>query len=292
MKQQMPMFELRGLSYAFSRRGGEPVRALDGVQMQLRAGEIFALVGESGSGKSTLGRLLAGLYQPAPGQLFYQGADVCSFSAGQRKARRREVQLLFQSASASLSPRMRVWQSLCEPFAIAHTLGAKSQRKARAAELLRMVGLPEELLFRYPAELSGGQRQRVAIARALAMQPKYLVADEPLSALDAPAQAQIAELFAKLEAAGQGCLLIAHDLGLVRKIGRRVGVMWQGKLVELGSAQQIFGCPLHPYTRRLLACQPAPDPAFPLPALEPLPEGPAGRWQEHSPGHFWLAPAE
>lgn len=156
MKQQMPMFELRGLSYAFSRRGGEPVRALDGVQMQLRAGEILRWVGESGSGKSTLGRLLAGLYQPAPGQLFYQGADVCSFSAGQRKARRREVQLLFQSASASLSPRMRVWQSLCEPFAIAHTLGAKSQRKARAAELLRMVGLPEELLFRYPAELSGG----------------------------------------------------------------------------------------------------------------------------------------
>ena len=289
MKQQMPMFELRGLSYAFSHRGGKPVRALDGVQLQLRAGEIFALVGESGSGKSTLGRLLAGLYQPAPGQLFYQGADVCSFSASQRKARRREVQLLFQSASASLSPRMRVWQSICEPFAIAHTLGAKSQREARAAELLRMVGLPEELLFRYPAELSGGQRQRVAIARALAMQPKYLVADEPLSALDAPAQAQIAELFAKLEAAGQGCLLIAHDLGLVRKISRRVGVMWQGKLVELGSAQQIFGRPLHPYTRRLLACQPAPDPAFPLPALEPLPEGPSGRWQEHSPGHFWLA---
>lgn len=288
MEKQTLMFELRGLSYAFSRRG-EQVRALDSVQLRLYAGEIFALVGESGSGKSTLGRLLAGLYQPSAGQLFYQGADVCSFSAKQRRARQREVQLLFQSAAASLSPRMRVWQIVCEPFAIAHTLRAKGQREARAAELLRMVGLPEALLLRYPSELSGGQRQRVALARAMAMQPKYLVADEPLSALDAPAQARIAALFAKLEAAGQGCLLIAHDLGLVRKICRRVGVLWQGKLVELGSAQEVFDRPLHPYTRLLLACQPAPDPAFPLPAIEPLPDGPSGRWQEQSPGHFWLA---
>ena len=288
MNSQTPIFELRGLSYAFSRRGKQ-VRALEQVSLALYPGEIFALVGESGSGKSTLGRLLAGLYQPPAGQLFYQGADVCSFGRGQRRARQREVQLLFQSASASLSPRMRVWQILCEPFAIAHALGSKSRQKERAAQLLRMVGLPEELLLRYPAELSGGQRQRVAIARALAMRPKYLVADEPLSALDAPAQAQIAGLFAKLSAAGQGCLLIAHDLGLVRKICQRVGVLWQGRLVELGTAQQVFTRPLHPYTRRLLACQPAPDPAIPLPPLEPLQEGPDGRWQEHSPGHFWLA---
>ncbi len=288
MQNQTPIFELRGLSHSFSRRGRQ-VRALLGVSLRLYAGEIFALVGESGSGKSTLGRLLAGLYQPAPGQLFYQGADVCSFSHKQRKTRQKQVQMLFQSASASLSPRLRVGQIVCEPFAIAHTLTA-GQRRGRAAELLRMVGLPEELLWRYPSELSGGQRQRVAIARALAMRPGYLVADEPLSALDAPAQAQVAALFAKLAAAGQGCLLIAHDLGLVRKICRRVGVLWQGRLVELGSAQQVFSCPLHPYTRRLLACQPAPDPAVPIPPLLPLPSAPAGRWQEHSPGHFWLAP--
>lgn len=288
MQNQTPIFELRGLSHSFFRQGRQ-VRALDGVSLRLYAGEIFALVGESGSGKSTLGRMLAGLYQPAPGQLFYQGADVRSFSAKQRKARQKQVQMLFQSASASLSPRLRVWQIVCEPFAIAHTLTA-GQRRERAAELLRMVGLPEQLLARYPSELSGGQRQRVAIARALAMRPGYLVADEPLSALDAPAQAQVAALFAKLAAAGQGCLLIAHDLGLVRKICRRVGVLWQGKLVELGSAQQVFSCPLHPYTRRLLACQPAPDPAVPIPTLELLPGTPAGRWQEQSPGHFWLAP--
>lgn len=288
MQNQTPIFELRGLSHSFSRQGRQ-VRALDGVSLRLYAGEIFALVGESGSGKSTLGRMLAGLYQPAPGQLFYQGADVRFFSAKQRKARQKQVQMLFQSASASLSPRLRVWQIVCEPFAIAHTLTA-GQRRERAAELLRMVGLPEQLLARYPSELSGGQRQRVAIARALAMRPGYLVADEPLSALDAPAQAQVAALFAKLAAAGQGCLLIAHDLGLVRKICRRVGVLWQGKLVELGSVQQVFSCPLHPYTRRLLACQPAPDPAVPIPPLELLPKTPAGRWQEQSPGHFWLAP--
>lgn len=288
MQNQTPIFELRGLSHSFSRRGRQ-VRALLGVSLRLYAGEIFALVGESGSGKSTLGRLLAGLYQPAPGQLFYQGADVRLLSAKQRKARQKQVQMLFQSASASLSPRLRVGQIVCEPFAIAHTLTA-GQRRERAAELLRMVGLPEQLLARYPSELSGGQRQRVAIARALAMRPGYLVADEPLSALDAPAQAQVAALFAKLAAAGQGCLLIAHDLGLVRKICRRVGVLWQGRLVELGSAQQVFTRPLHPYTRRLLACQPAPDPAVPIPPLLPLPSAPAGRWQEHSPGHFWLAP--
>lgn len=289
MQNQTPIFELRGLSHSFSRQGRQ-VRALLGVSLRLYAGEIFALVGESGSGKSTLGRLLAGLYQPAPGQLFYQGADARLLSAKQRKARQKQVQMLFQSASASLSPRMRVWQILCEPFAIAHTLGSKGRAKECAAELLGAVGLPEELLWRYPSELSGGQRQRVAIARALAMRPGYLVADEPLSALDAPAQAQVAALFAKLAAAGQGCLLIAHDLGLVRKICRRVGVLWQGKLVELGSAQQVFSCPLHPYTRRLLACQPAPDPAVPIPPLEFLPGTPAGRWQEQSPGHFWLAP--
>lgn len=289
MQNQTPIFELRGLSHSFSRQGRQ-VRALLGVSLRLYAGEIFALVGESGSGKSTLGRLLAGLYQPAPGQLFYQGADARLLSAKQRKARQKQVQMLFQSASASLSPRMRVWQILCEPFAIAHTLGSKGRAKERAAELLGAAGLPEELLWRYPSELSGGQRQRVAIARALAMRPSYLVADEPLSALDAPAQAQMAALFAKLSAAGQGCLLIAHDLGLVRKICRRVGVLWQGRLVELGSAQQVFTRPLHPYTRRLLACQPAPDPAVPIPPLLPLPSAPAGRWQEHSPGHFWLAP--
>lgn len=288
MQNQPPIFELRGLSHSFSRQGRQ-VRALLGVSLRLYAGEIFALVGESGSGKSTLGRLLAGLYQPAPGQLFYQGADVCSFSHKQRKTRQKQVQMLFQSASASLSPRLRVGQIVCEPFAIAHTLTA-GQRRGRAAELLGAVGLPEELLWRYPSELSGGQRQRVAIARALAMRPGYLVADEPLSALDAPAQAQVAALFAKLAAAGQGCLLIAHDLGLVRKICRRVGVLWQGRLVELGSAQQVFTRPLHPYTRRLLACQPTPDPAVPIPPLLPLPSAPAGRWQEHSPGHFWLAP--
>lgn len=284
-----PIFELKDISFRYNPRA--PF-ALKGVNLRLHAGEIFGLVGESGSGKTTLGRCVAGACA-ASGQLFYQGKETARLCRAERRLWRQKTQVVFQSAQASLSPRLTVEKSLMEALKLARFGGGRAAREKKAEELLGAVSLGAQHLARFPGELSGGQRQRVVIARALAMEPDYLVADEPVSSLDAPVQAQIMALFEKLrKERGVGCLLIAHDLALVHQVCSRIGVLWQGRLVELGPAESLFCRPLHPYTRRLLASRLPLEPGAPLPEREALANcPPGGVWKQSGPGHFWLAPA-
>lgn len=259
--EKQPLFELKNLSFSYPRSSR---LAVEGASFLLYPGEIFGLVGESGSGKSTLAKILCGRYAAPAGQLFYGGKDTAHLSFAERKAWRQSAQLVSQSASASLSPRMSVQKILEEPFRIVGTYRQKDARAARILELIHAVGLSGEHLSRLPGELSGGQRQRVALARSMAMEPKYLVADEPVSSLDASLQAQVlALLLEQRKKDGMGVLFIAHDLGLVQQFCSRVGVMRKGRIVELARTEELFDAPQHPYTKRLLAARLSPDPATP-----------------------------
>ena len=237
------------------------VRAVDGVSFTVHQGETFGLVGESGCGKTTIGRCILQLERPTAGQVVFAGQELTGLTEAQLRVIRRKMQVIFQDPYSSLNPRMTVGQMLAEPLQVHGLVPSRVERRQRVAELLAEVGLPSALSERYAHELSGGQRQRVGIARALAMQPSFIVCDEPVSALDVSIQAQIINLLDDLqERYGLTYLFVAHDLSVVRHISDRVAVMYLGKLVELADWQLLYEEPLHPYTKALLAAVPIPDP--------------------------------
>jgi oligopeptide transport system ATP-binding protein len=236
------------------------VKAVDGVSLGIEQGETMGLVGESGSGKSTLGRLILRLLEPTSGRVIFDGRDLSTVGRSEMRHLRRQMQIVFQDPYASLNPRMRVGSIVGEGIDI-HRLARGREKEERLAELLRMVGLAPDALGRYPHEFSGGQRQRIGIARALAVNPRFLVLDEPVSALDVSIQAQIINLLQDLqEQLHLTYLFIAHDLRVVEHISRRVAIMYLGKIVELGTSEEIYANPRHPYTRALLSAVPSLDP--------------------------------
>ncbi|OGQ73416.1 MAG: peptide ABC transporter substrate-binding protein, partial [Deltaproteobacteria bacterium RIFCSPLOWO2_12_FULL_60_16] len=243
----------------FSRHKGE-VRAVDGVSLTVEEGETLGLVGESGCGKSTLGRTILRLIEPTAGEVHFQGKNVLSLSQRQLRDMRREMQIIFQDPYASLNPRMRVGEIIGEGLEI-HDIAKGKKKRERVMELLNQVGLREEHYDRYPHEFSGGQRQRIGIARALAVNPKFIVADEPVSSLDVSIQAQIINLLQELqEKMHLTYFFISHDLRVVEHISHRVAIMYLGKIVEIANSETIYRDAKHPYTRALLSAVPIPDP--------------------------------
>ncbi len=251
------------------------IKAVDGVTLEIRPGETVGLVGESGSGKSTLGRLLLRLIEPTSGQVFFEGRDLATLSRKQLRRLRREMQLIFQDPYSSLNPRMRVRAIVAEGIEI-HRLARGREKEQRIRELLEMVGMGADALDRYPHEFSGGQRQRIGIARALAVNPRFLVLDEPVSALDVSIQAQIINLLQDLqEQLRLTYFFIAHDLRVVKHISQRVAIMYLGKIVELASRDEIYSNPRHPYTRALLSAIPQIDAGARVERIKPEGEAPS-----------------
>jgi len=239
------------------------IKAVDGISFQVRRGETFGLVGESGCGKTTTGRCILQLYKPTAGQIFFDGVELSSLSNREMRAKRREMQVIFQDPYSSLNPRMTAGNIIGEPLIVHGLVENKAEYRERVAELLQNVGLNPYMSDRFPHEFSGGQRQRIGVARALSVSPKFIVADEPVSALDVSIQAQIINLLEELqEQFGLTFLFIAHDLSVVRHISDRVGVMYLGHLVELADRNEIYVNPLHPYTKALLSAVPIPDPVL------------------------------
>ncbi len=263
----MPLVEVRNLTKVFdlaessfgSRQSGE-VRAVDHVSLEIHQGETLGLVGESGSGKSTLGRLILRLIEPTSGAITFDGVDLLAAGGSQLRRLRRDLQIIFQDPFGSLDPRFRVEDVLAEPLILHREIGkslGRDTRRQRVRELLRAVGMDESAMPRYPHEFSGGQRQRIGIARALALRPKFIVADEPVSALDVSVGAQIVNLLRQLQREfGLTYLFISHSMPVVRYLSSRIAVMYRGKLVEMGSTEQVTLHPQHEYTRKLLAATP------------------------------------
>ncbi len=261
-----PLLEVRNLKKHFPVRGGllrrivAQVRAVDGVSFTLEVGKTLGLVGESGCGKSTLGRAILQLQRPTSGEVLLQGTELTTLDRKRLHAMRRSMQIIFQDPYASLSPRRTVAQTIREPLEV-HGIGTPAEREQRVEELLGVVGMRTAVLDRYPHEFSGGQRQRIGIARALALDPKLIVADEPVSALDVSVRAQVLNLIARLQREmGIAFLFISHDLSVVEHVSDQVGVMYLGRIVELAPARELYRQPRHPYTEALLSAVPVPDP--------------------------------
>jgi oligopeptide transport system ATP-binding protein len=269
----MPLVEVRNLTKHFTRGGGlftpaSIVHAVDDVSFDIQEGETFGLVGESGSGKSTVGRCMLRLTEPTSGEIRWRGEDVRAFDRTRLRAARRDMQMIFQDPYSSLNPRLRVGDIVEEPLII-HQIGSRRERRDQVGELFRLVGLDPEHLERYPHEFSGGQRQRIGLARALALRPSFIVADEPVSALDVSIQAQVINLMLDLQRRLKlTYLFIAHDLRLVRHICSRTAVMYLGRIVESGDTASIFANPQHPYTRALLSAIPVMNPDGPRHRVE------------------------
>jgi len=269
-----PLLRVRGLRKGFPiKRTGSwlerprLLRAVDGVDLDLNAGETLGLVGESGCGKSTLGRLILRLLEADAGEIEFQGEDLRRVDRARLRALRRKLQVIFQDPFASLNPRMSIGEAIAEGLEI-HRIGSREDRQKRVLELLDVVGLGPQHADRYPHEFSGGQRQRIGIARALALEPALIVADEPVSSLDVSIQAQILNLLLELQSRfGIAYLFISHDLRVVRHVCDRVAVMYLGKIVELADAARLYERPQHPYTEALLSAVPVPDPATHRPRI-------------------------
>lgn len=286
------LVEVKHLTHRFHLTKKAVIRAVDDISFQIYKGEVFGLVGESGSGKSTAARCLMNIYQPSEGEIRYRGINICDkkeFKAN-RKLLQTKRQMIFQDSASSLNQRMKVVDIIQEPMKINHIVPPRGTGRQEAEFQMRYVGLDKSFLDRYPSELSGGQRQRVAIARALSMEPEFLVADEPVASLDVSIQAQVINLFRHLQKEhGFTFLFIAHDLAMVEFLCDRVGVMYHGKIVELGPVKEIFANPQHGYTKALLSA---------IPILDPVRERKRkiqiyqendvknGSLQEISPGHF------
>ena len=262
----MAIVEVRHLTKTFAQRrswfsAAEATTVVDDVSFDIEEGETFGLVGESGSGKTTTGRCILRLIEPTSGEVRFKGEDVLSFAPARLRAARRDMQIVFQDPYSSLNPRMRVGAIVAEPLVI-HGIGDRTRREARVADLLQLVGLEPSMARRYPRDFSGGQRQRIAIARALALEPSFLIADEPVSSLDMTVQAQVMDLLMDLQRRLKlTCLFIAHDLRLVETVCTRLAVMYRGRIIEMGPTAAVFGSPKHPYTQALLSAIPVPDPA-------------------------------
>ncbi|MCY9514676.1 ABC transporter ATP-binding protein [Paenibacillus apiarius] len=255
------LLEVNSLRKFFNLGHGNILKAVNDVSFTIRRGETLGMVGESGCGKSTAGRTILRLYEPTQGQVKYNGTNIYGIKRGRMKALRREMQMIFQDPYASLNPRMTITDIIGEALDIHGLAGSRSARKKRVEDLLDLVGLNPDHATRYPHEFSGGQRQRIGIARALAVDPKFIICDEPISALDVSIQAQIVNLLQDLQKRfGLTYLFIAHDLSMVKHISDRVAVMYLGKMVELSDSESIYAEPLHPYTRALMSAIPVPDP--------------------------------
>ncbi|MFT9203648.1 MAG: ATP-binding cassette domain-containing protein [Liquorilactobacillus satsumensis] len=263
-EKQKKLLEVKHLKQYFNVGKSDEVKAVDDVSFDIYEGETFGLVGESGSGKTTTGRSIIHLYKPTAGQIIFDGQYVNQFkNKAEILAFRREMQMIFQDPYASLNPRMKIKDIVAEGIDIHHLAKDSAQRNKMVEDLLELVGLNRDHSSRYPHEFSGGQRQRIGIARALAVQPKFIIADEPISALDVSIQAQVVNLLKDLQRdQGLTYLFIAHDLSMVKYISDRIGVMHYGKLLEVGPSDEIYAHPLHDYTASLISAVPVPDPEY------------------------------
>lgn len=256
-----PLVQIRDLKKYFDVGKGKTLKAVSGISFDIKQGETVGVVGESGCGKSTAGRTILRLYEPTDGTVNFNGTNIYTLSGSKMKALRRDMQMIFQDPYASLNPRMTITDIIGEALDIHKLAGSKAERKKRVEELLDLVGLNPDHATRYPHEFSGGQRQRIGIARALAVNPKFIICDEPISALDVSIQAQVVNLLQELQnKMGLTYLFIAHDLSMVKHISDRVAVMYLGKVVELAPSEELYDNPTHPYTKALLSAIPIPDP--------------------------------
>jgi ABC-type oligopeptide transport system ATPase subunit len=289
----MPLVEVVHLVKHFTRsaelfRAGTRVAAVDDVSFHIEEGETFGLVGESGSGKTTTGRCILRLVEPSSGAVTFRGENVLDFSRRRMREARRDMQIVFQDPYSSLNPRMRARQIVEEPLII-HSMGKRAERQERVAQLFGLVGLNPVHLDRYPHQFSGGQRQRIGLARALALNPSFVILDEPVSALDVSVQAQVVNLLMDLQDQLKlTYLFIAHDLRLVEHICGRIAVMFLGRIVEMGPTASLFSAPQHPYTRALLSAIPVPDPDAPRQriVMDPKSVNRDAALREISAGHF------
>jgi oligopeptide transport system ATP-binding protein len=256
-----PLIQVNGLKKYFNVGKGSVLKAVDDINFSIRQGETLGMVGESGCGKSTAGRTILRLYEPTAGSVNFNGTDIYKLPPNKMKAMRRDMQMIFQDPYASLNPRFTVSDIIGEAFDIHKLTDSRKERKKKIEELLDMVGLNPDHATRYPHEFSGGQRQRIGIARSLAVSPKFIICDEPISALDVSIQAQVVNLLKDLQdRLGLTYLFIAHDLSMVKHISDRVAVMYLGKIVELAESEELYSNPIHPYTKTLLSAIPIPDP--------------------------------